>query len=72
MSNNLGPDQAQHFARSHLGSNWLKRLSADDTSRQEFKLHVLSCQQRVTTCFDYEVIRDLESIDHLFIDLSAG
>ena len=35
---------------------------------------VLSCQLRVTmtTCFVYKVIRDLESIDHLFNILSAG
>ena len=36
-SNTLGPDQAQHFVRSHLGSNCLKRLSADDPSRQELR-----------------------------------
>ena len=35
---------------------------------------LLSCQPivTVTSCFVYKVIRDLESIDHLFIILSAG
>ena len=34
MSNSLDPDQARHFVRPDLGPNYLQKLSADDTSRQ--------------------------------------
>ena len=34
MSNSLALDQAQHFVVPDLGPNCLKRLSANDTSRQ--------------------------------------
>ena len=34
MSNGLDPDQARHFVGPDLGSNFLQRLSADDTSGQ--------------------------------------
>ena len=37
MSNNLDPDQAQHFVGSDLGPSSLQRLSADDTSRLRVK-----------------------------------
>ena len=35
MSNNLDPDQAQHFVGPDLGPNCLQWLSADDTCRQK-------------------------------------
>ena len=37
---------------------------------QVIKIHLLSSQPRVIvmSCFVYKVIRDLESIDHLFIN----
>ena len=35
LSNSLNPDQARHFVGPDLGPNCLKRLSADDTSRQK-------------------------------------
>ena len=38
MSNGLDPDHATHFAGPDLGPNCLKRLSADDTSRQRVNL----------------------------------
>ena len=31
MSNNLGPDQTQHFVEPDLGPNCLQKLSRDDT-----------------------------------------
>ena len=34
VSNNLDPDQAQHFVNPDLGPICLQRLSADNTSRQ--------------------------------------
>ena len=34
MSNSLDPDQARHFVGPDLDPNCLRRLSADDTSRQ--------------------------------------
>ena len=37
VSNNLDPDQAQHFVGPDLGPNCLLRLSADNTSRQRVK-----------------------------------
>ena len=39
MSNNLDPDQAQHF---DLGPNCLPRLSVDDTSMQRVKKFVMN------------------------------
>ena len=36
MSNSLDLDQAQHFVGPDLAPNCLKKLSADDTSRQIF------------------------------------
>ena len=35
MSNNLDPDQAQHFVGPDLGPSCLQRLSTDATSRQK-------------------------------------
>ena len=37
VSNNLDPDQAQHFVGPDLGQNFLQTLSADDTSRKRVK-----------------------------------
>ena len=34
MSNSLDPDQARHFVRPELVSNFLQKLSADNTRRQ--------------------------------------
>ena len=34
MSNSLDPDQAGHFVGPDLGLNFLRRLSANNTSRQ--------------------------------------
>ena len=38
VSNSLDPDQARPSVGPDLDSNCLQRLSADDTSRQSFKL----------------------------------
>ena len=37
VSSSLNPDQARYFVKPDLGPNCLQRLSADDTSRHEFK-----------------------------------
>ena len=34
MPHSMDPDQARHIVGPDLGSNYLQRLSADDTSRQ--------------------------------------
>ena len=41
MSNNLDPDQAGHLVGPYLGSNWLQRSLADDTSRQRVEVGVV-------------------------------
>ena len=41
LSNSLDPDQARNFVRPDLGSNCLKRLSSDDTSRQSLPKSVI-------------------------------
>ena len=38
VSNNLHPDQAQHFVWPDLGPNCLQRLSADNISKQRVKV----------------------------------
>ena len=40
MSNSLDPDQTGHLVGPDRGSNCLKRLSADDTSRQGVKINM--------------------------------
>ena len=52
---------------------WTHRKSGgrtDNVQTVSTPLKLLSCQTRVavTSCFAYKVIRDLESIDHIFIN----
>ena len=41
MSNSLDSEQAQHFVAPDLGLNCFQMLSADDTSRQSVKEHLV-------------------------------
>ena len=63
------------FLKTSILPKYLSKIPTEYHSDTVFEqLQVLSCQPRVTVtpCFVYKVIRDLESIDHTCINLSAG
>ena len=72
MSTSLDPDQAQLCVGPDLGTNYLQRLSADDTSRQRVNLNKTSnykTESQVDIINPKMDIISFSSIKRKFLDL---
>ena len=69
MSNGLDADQDRRSVDPDRGSKYFQKGSVDD---EKSPVTVLPARLTVASCFVFKAIRDLESIDHLLLILSAG